>query len=527
MADGQQYDTSQLDTVQHPTLGPLRFPHDMPFEERNSMIADMEKQASPPKEIQKPSPEALRYNAQPTKYEQENTPSFWGEAARTAAKIPFKTIGLDTDSHNAVTDWLKQNGQYLLNAINPNRVGPPKMVGDIVHGMNDLSREGETVRKSGQSVEPVSPAETGAFQTRPGGPTKKLGAQLEHPQAAGFLKEALSAIPVVGPGISKAGHTLARAQSPQEIGEGMAEAGGTVGQALLPTEQASDLGNTLSGKFKSAALDTASKVLRDPKTGKITITPHEILERTIPQRPEIAAREATEARNATFEQRAQDLQRRGREQSRIDKQTARQAGERDATKLNEPFAGEEVPGPEIWRDATRQNEPFAGEQESEDVPRGTLQRPSSGPPQLPSEGRPATWTNETVRELASWGDPDAIEQARARGFGRIPLKYESVQTNPKSVTSFTQEGQPVEQPPVTRPQTTYKPSEKATTMSGEVRNLGPEFNAQQWQEEISRNEAVLRNPRATPDEVRIASDRLRDARENMAKELAKQLMKKQ
>ncbi len=37
----EQYDTTQLDTVQHPTLGTLKFPHDMPFEERNQHIDRM------------------------------------------------------------------------------------------------------------------------------------------------------------------------------------------------------------------------------------------------------------------------------------------------------------------------------------------------------------------------------------------------------------------------------------------------------------------------------------------------------
>ena len=33
-----------------------------------------------------------------------------------------------------------------------------------------------------------------------------------------------------------------------------------------------------------------------------------------------------------------------------------------------------------------------------------------------SEGRPATWTNERVLQLAAWGDPDALQQARLRGL---------------------------------------------------------------------------------------------------------------
>lgn len=68
-----------------------------------------------------------------------------------------------------------------------------------------------------------------------------------------------------------------------------------------------------------------------------------------------------------------------------------------------------------------------------------------------------------------------------------------------------------------RPSPRYKPGEKATTMSGERRDLGPEFNAQQQQEEINRNNAILRNPKATAEERAIATDRLRDAREGAAK----------
>lgn len=43
MPNGQQYDTGQLDEVQHPTLGALKFPHEMPFDERNKIIGGMVK----------------------------------------------------------------------------------------------------------------------------------------------------------------------------------------------------------------------------------------------------------------------------------------------------------------------------------------------------------------------------------------------------------------------------------------------------------------------------------------------------
>lgn len=64
-------------------------------------------------------------------------------------------------------------------------------------------------------------------------------------------------------------------------------------------------------------------------------------------------------------------------------------------------------------------------------------------PVLEGEGRPATWTNEKVKELASWGDPDAIEQARNRGFGRIPQRFSATQLNPREVVKFDENGAPV------------------------------------------------------------------------------------
>lgn len=43
--DDKQYDTSQLDVVQHRTLGTLKFPHAMPYDERNRIIERMEARA--------------------------------------------------------------------------------------------------------------------------------------------------------------------------------------------------------------------------------------------------------------------------------------------------------------------------------------------------------------------------------------------------------------------------------------------------------------------------------------------------
>lgn len=68
-----------------------------------------------------------------------------------------------------------------------------------------------------------------------------------------------------------------------------------------------------------------------------------------------------------------------------------------------------------------------------------------------------------------------------------------------------------------RPESTYTPSEKAATMSAQDVDRGPEFNAQSFQEEINRNNSILRNPQATDVDRQVATDRLRDARDGMAR----------
>jgi hypothetical protein len=228
MADDQgQYDTSQLDTVEHPTLGTLKFPHAMPPEERNASIEQMEKQ-HPAAQTPEEKAAAQKRNATETEFEKQNKPSFWGEVARTAAKIPLKAAGFDTNSQSPDSDWLKSVARTFTN--------PTGTVKDVVGGMDDLSRQARTIRATGQSVEPAQPTEAGAFQTRPGGPVQKLGDPLAHPTLSAAVKTAASMVPVIGPGAVQAGHQLARATTPQETGEALANAGGVTGQAFLATE---------------------------------------------------------------------------------------------------------------------------------------------------------------------------------------------------------------------------------------------------------------------------------------------------
>jgi hypothetical protein len=66
-----------------------------------------------------------------------------------------------------------------------------------------------------------------------------------------------------------------------------------------------------------------------------------------------------------------------------------------------------------------------------------------------------------------------------------------------------------------RPQYTYKPSEKAATLSEPRKEYGREFDQAEFQEEIDRNNRILRDPRATEEDKTVARDRLRDAQEGL------------
>lgn len=68
----------------------------------------------------------------------------------------------------------------------------------------------------------------------------------------------------------------------------------------------------------------------------------------------------------------------------------------------------------------------------------------------------------------------------------------------------------------------YRPSEKATTMSGPTRDLGREWNAGEATHELDRNNQILKNKDATPEEKQAATSRIAENRE-IALEIAAKL----
>jgi hypothetical protein len=191
--------------------------------------------------------------------------------------------------------------------------------------------------------------------------------------------------------------------------------------------------------------------------------------------------------------------------------------------------------------------------------------PSAPEPSMTgSEGRAATWTNERVMELAGKGNREAIQQAVRRGMELPPgaryvmgdPDFSRTIYNPRESTTFTPEGEPIrnlETPEkssrarialpeegatpkeiinastgeVTQPQVPlaevpaqkpsrplavpgYKLGEKAETLAQPRKSLGPEFESQQREEMIQRYRGILRNPKATPEDVAEATARMRE-----------------
>lgn len=86
-------------------------------------------------------------------------------------------------------------------------------------------------------------------------------------------------------------------------------------------------------------------------------------------------------------------------------------------------------------------------------PRGIVNPNEPGRPRVGNEGRPATWTNERVMQLARQGNREAIVQATRRGMELPPNAryvmgdedFTRGSYNPREVTTFTPEGTPIRQ----------------------------------------------------------------------------------
>jgi|HubBroStandDraft_1064217.scaffolds.fasta_scaffold66645_2 hypothetical protein len=141
---------------------------------------------------------------------------------------------------------------------------------------------------------------------------------------------------------------------PKTIGQAM---GGTPPQTPAGMEDVSHIAQSMpavSGAMMgfegvpatAESIETGvSRLLRDPVTGRVTVSPTAIAERLIPQRPEVVAREAAAARDARLTEEGEKLMRRGRQQDALDRQSARteRIQAKAAAKPIPPFTGTTLP----------------------------------------------------------------------------------------------------------------------------------------------------------------------------------------
>src|SRR5882757_15394 len=166
---GQQYDTSQLDEVQHPTLGPLKFPKAMPPEERNASIDRMLK-AQP---AQSKTPENS----------EESKPGFFERASK------FISSRLQPPEPGSYS-----GPEYLRNA-NPSEYRNPR-TGSVASRFEPTADAAKVLEEQ----------ETGNLAN-----VAKTGKQLPH---AGFNRSALDALKSVS-GMAES------ATSPKSVGLGL------------------------------------------------------------------------------------------------------------------------------------------------------------------------------------------------------------------------------------------------------------------------------------------------------------------
>lgn len=225
--------------------------------------------------------------------------------------------------------------------------------------------------------------------------------------------------------------------------------------------------------------------------------------------------------------------------------------ERDATRLNVPGAGEELPGMasgERWRDATRLNVPYAGEAEgaapihrtpfSKD-PGASFDLPSTVPERgsIPGAGGEA-WSMQRrvtpqLQTAVRAGDPGAVSTAmrldptykpiviprEAGTTGTSPSQLESIRASSglfgvdTSTEAATTAPSPISSSGITSPKGNptpfqgLRPEVQQMTTPGKAAGV-PEWVAGQKDYEIQRLKGVLRNPNATEQERAIAQSQL-------------------
>ena len=310
--------------------------------------------------------------------------------------------------------------------------------------------------------------------------------------------------------------------SASERSADIGDTGGVLGNAAA--DLAPVAATELVGRGVPAARRAIARQVYDPTTGAMKFPNATTLAQRVVAGPDpyAPARGAQEIRAAQAEMNndiAQGRQQRGAaynemEQAQLaprraagpDYPTERQWAQSRQAPIDQTLAGPPAQGPSVPKGG------LPDEAAASPVVRPTLSR-------RVGEGRPATWPTDVVNTLGSWGDPEGAAQVSARmsgppeSPGAMPPQFKApIEGYPERGSTLLERLQQQRQPapPESSPVPSYRPSEKATTLSQRTASRGPEWDAAQRQEMIDRYKGIQRNPNATSDDLAEANARLKE-----------------
>lgn len=155
MADG----SPALDVVQHPTLGELKFPHDMPFDERNKSIERLENQSDPSRTLSLVSP-AGRTQSLPPELRSTEKP-VWDAPDTGEAKAPGSTQPLRQEQ--SLASNLANLASLPMSGESPMGMPEAPSVGELWSGAKTVASK--AMREPGRfTADPTMPPTRGALK---------------------------------------------------------------------------------------------------------------------------------------------------------------------------------------------------------------------------------------------------------------------------------------------------------------------------------------------------------------------------
>lgn len=270
MPDTPQYDTSQLDEVQHPTLGPLKFPHAMPPEERNTIIEGMEKNA--------------QSTAKPAAQTAPPQQSFWQRAWKSLnQKLPRPPGGGEEEE-------LADSASSGLSEL-----------GDMAKESAEKQQTDTLTRAAKTGQQPGAGDKTSLFMKNALASTLKMGAGAVSPQGQATAAGMVFAPEIVGPAIAAHGLATTAAHAPgavkgnpEEAERALGGAAETVGGAAGTADAFSGVPNTVNLARRSMAATRQAIGSEMTPTQAMTVRPEGAFQPALANTPKDVLQHATQ-----------------------------------------------------------------------------------------------------------------------------------------------------------------------------------------------------------------------------------------